>query len=302
MIRELSILIPTRNDVCLPRIVMLLRMASSLEGLKYEILVSDDASSDEEVIRQNEKINALEHCTLLRQQVNHGRAANRNFLAQKAQYPWLLFLDCNIKIPNERFLQNYLESDEVAVTNGGIFAKTNKSLEHSNLRYMYEKKIEPMHIAEQRQQRPYQSFRTSNFMVQREVMLNHPFDETLTSYGYEDVLFGKVLCNHGIPIKHIENPVFMTHFESNEVYVAKVEEAMHTLQALRKDLEGYSPLLSTVAMLEKWHLTPLVKLYYKSFLKRMRNKLTGTSPSIKWLNPYKLGYYLSIEDQSEKCE
>lgn len=302
MIRELSILIPTRNDVCLPQIVTLQRLAASIEDLKYEILVSDDASSDEEVIQENEKINALEHCTLFRQQVNRGRASNRNFLAQKAQYPWLLFLDCNIKIPNERFLQNYLESDEAAVTNGGIFAEANKSLEHSNLRYMYEKKIEPMHIAEQRQQRPYQSFRTSNFIARREVMLNHPFDETLTGYGYEDVLFGKALCDHGISIHHIDNPVMMTHFESNEGYVAKVEEAMHTLHSLSKNLAGYSPLLSTVAMLKKWHLTPLVKLYYKSFLKRMRKNLTGISPSIKWLNPYKLGYYLSIEDQTEKCE
>lgn len=302
MIRELSILIPTRNDICLPQIETLQRMASSIEGLKYEILVSDDASSDEEVIRENEKINALEHSTLLRQQINRGRAANRNFLAQKAQYPWLLFLDCNIKIPNERFLQNYLESDEAAVINGGVFAETDKSLERSNLRYMYEKKIEPMHIAEQRRQRPYQSFRTTNFLAHREVMLKHPFDETLTGYGYEDVLFGKALCDHGISIHHIDNPVMITHFESNEGYVAKVEEAMHTLHSLSKNLAGYSPLLSTVARLKKWHLTPLVNLYFNIFLKRIRKKLTGTSPSIKLLNPYKLGYYLSIEDQAEKCE
>lgn len=299
MIQELSILIPTRNDVCLPQVETLQRMASAIEGLHYEILVSDDASDNPEVIEQNAKINSLEHCSLLQQQENHGRAANRNLLAQKAQFPWLLFLDCNVKIANERFLKTYLESDVAEVVNGGIFAETDPSLARTNLRYMYEKKIEPEHTAKRRQQRPYQSFRTSNFMVRREVMLSHPFDESLTGYGYEDVLFGKSLCHHGIAIRNIDNPVMMTHFESNEGYVAKVEEAMHTLHTLRKDLSGYSPLLSTVDTLKKWHLTSLFRLFYKTLSTRIRKKLTGPTPAIRWLNPYKLGYYLTIETQSE---
>ena len=299
MIQELSILIPTRNDICLPQVEALQRMASAIEGLHYEILVSDDASDDPEVIEQNAKINTLEHCSLLRQPKNHGRAANRNLLAQKAQFPWLLFLDCNVKIANERFLKTYLESDVAEVVNGGIFAETNPPLARANLRYMYEKKNEPKHTAMRRQQRPYQSFRTSNFMVRREVMLTLPFDENLTGYGYEDVLFGKSLCHHGIAISNIDNPVMITHFESNEGYVAKVEEAMHTLYTLRKDLSGYSPLLSTVDTLKKWHLTSLFMLFYKTFSTRIRKKLTGSAPTIKWLNPYKLGYYLTIETQSE---
>ena len=299
MIRQLSILIPTRNDVCLPQVETLQHMASSIEGLYYEILVSDDASDDPDVIQQNEKINSLENCALLRQKENRGRAANRNLLAQKAQFPWLLFLDCNVKINDKDFLVKYLDQDQAEVVNGGIFAETDDELSHHNLRYQYEKKIEPKHVAAQRQQRPYQSFRTSNFMARREVMLAHPFDETLKGYGYEDVLFGKTLCDHGISISNIDNPVMMTHFESNEGYVTKVEDAMCTLHKLRKELSGYSPLLATVEKLGKGHLIPLYKLFFKVFSKSIRRKLTGTKPSIKWLNPYKLGYYLSIESQSE---
>lgn len=298
MIHELSILIPTRNDVCLPQVKALQRLASQVEGLRYEILVADDASDDQEVLRQNAQINNLEHCALLLRPENHGRAANRNFLAQQAQYPWLLYLDCNVKIPDEHFLLHDLESDQADVVNGGIFAEEDKALSRHNLRYMYEKKIEPQHTTSQRKEKPYQSFRTSNFMVRREVMLRFPLDETVPGYGYEDVLFGKTLCENGISIAHIDNPVVMTHFESNENYVSKVEEAMHTLYALRQELTGYSPLLSAVDVLKKKHLTPLYQQFFRANARRIRNNLTGKSPSIRWLNLYKLGYYLSIEKES----
>lgn len=298
MIHELSILIPTHNDVCLPQVKTLQHLASKIEGLHYEILVSDDASDDPEALRQNDKINEIERCKLLLRQENKGRAANRNYLAEKAQYEWLLFLDCNVKIPTERFLLDYLESDHADVVNGGIVAEYDKTLSLHNLRYMYEKKIEPKHTASQRKRKPYQSFRTSNFMVRREIMLKHPLDETVPGYGYEDVLFGKALCNHDVPIEHIDNPVVMTHFESNEAYLAKVEEAMRTLHALRNELTGYSPLLSAVESLKKRHLISLYKQFYHANARRIRNNLTGKKPSLRWLNMYKLGYFLSIEDNT----
>ena len=297
MIQQLSILIPTRNDVCLHQVTELQKMAKAIDGLQFEILVSDDASDDADATRENSKINEMEHCRLIRRTDNLGRAANRNFLAQNAQYDWLLFLDCNVKT-NADFLKTYLNHDNASVVNGGIVAEPDKNLAKHNLRYKYEKKVEPMHVASQRQQRPYQSFRTSNFMVRRNVMLAHPLDETVPGYGYEDVLWGKTLCENGIKIEHIANPVAMTHFESNADYVAKIEEAMHTLYALRNDLNGYSPLLSKVESLKKKHMIPLLKLFYKAFSRCIRKNLTGDKPKIKYLNFYKAGFYLVENQQS----
>ena len=146
-----------------------------------------------------------------------------------------------------------------------------------------------------RQQRPYQSFRTTNFIARKEVMLSHPFDETISRYGYEDVLFGKRLHDDGITIQHIENPVVITHFEANEKYISKIEEAMHTLHSLRQELDGYSPILSTTKLLDKLKLTSFVKWGFRKTATMMRRKLTGEEPNISWLNPYKLGYYISID-------
>lgn len=296
MIQQLSILIPTRNDACLEQVETLKTMASNIDGLKYEIIVSDDASTDPETIHQNEIIDTMENCMVLHRTENLGRAANRNYLARNAHFDWLLFLDCNVKINNDDFLKKYLEQENAEVVIGGIFAEADSFLSKHNLRYQYEKKIEPQHVASQRQQRPYQSFRTSNFMVRREVILTHPFDETVPGYGYEDVLWGKMLKDNVISIENIDNPVIMTHFESNEAYVAKIEEAMHTLYALRHDLNGYSPLLSMAKKLESNHLASIYKQIYRSFSRCIRKKLISDKPKIKLLNYYKLGYYLCIED------
>ena len=61
MIQQLSILIPTRNDACLEQVETLKTMASNIDGLKYEIIVSDDASTDPETIHQNEIIDTMEN-------------------------------------------------------------------------------------------------------------------------------------------------------------------------------------------------------------------------------------------------
>jgi len=295
MIQELSILIPTRNDICLKQVRDLHQMASSIEGLQFEIIVSDDASTDEESLRQNALINEITHCSLIRHDENLGRAANRNFLARQAQYEWLLFLDCNVGFPNKDFIKNYLLADTAQVVNGGIAIDQNESLSIHNLRYKYEKKIAPQHTAQQRQTHPYQSFRTTNFIARREVMLAHPFDETIAKYGYEDVLFGKRLCDAKISIQNIDNPVVMMQFESNEKYISKLEDAMHTLHEMQNELTGYSPLLSTANVIKKTGLLSLARFVFKKTAKRLRQNLTGNKPEIGWLNAYKLGYFLSIE-------
>jgi len=192
-------------------------------------------------------------------------------------------------------IKKYIETAHADVVNGGVTIEADAQHEKNNLRYQYEKKIGPKHTAAMRQQRPYQSFRTANFIARKEVMLSHPFDETISRYGYEDVLFGKRLHDDGITIQHIDNPVVITHFEANEKYVSKIEEAMLTLHSLRHELVGYSPILSTTKLLEKLKLTYFVKWGFRKTSTMMRRKLTGEEPNISWLNPYKLGYYISID-------
>ena len=53
MITQLSILIPVYNDSARELVAELQRQAQAVEGLRYEILVVDDGSTDEAAIAAN---------------------------------------------------------------------------------------------------------------------------------------------------------------------------------------------------------------------------------------------------------
>ena len=156
-----------------------------------------------------------------------------------------------------------------------------------NLRSLYEKAAEHEHTLEKRQQSPYQDFHTANFMIERELMLQHPFDERFRYYGYEDVLFGKAMQQAGIPITHIDNPLSFEVFEDNEAFVRKTEEGLRTLYTFREELKGYSRLLDTMSHLPQ---APLC-LWHKLFGRLERQNLIGPHPSLLLFKLYKLGYY-----------
>ena len=163
-----------------------------------------------------------------------------------------------------------------------------------NLRYITERAAAPMHSVEMRQKTPYQSFATANFMIRRETMLAHPFDERFRFHGYEDVLLGKELYLCGAQIKHIDNPVLFKDYEPNGSFVAKTEEAMHTLHRFKIELQGYSRLLTLENKLR--HIAPAIRLWHMLFGKAERRILTGSSPNMTIFNLYRLGYYMSIKE------
>ena len=84
-IKDLSILIPTYNDLCV-KLVGDLKQQVEAAGIVYEILVGDDGSTDLSVMAENKEIVQWEHCQYLIQSQNIGRAAIRNLLAREAHY------------------------------------------------------------------------------------------------------------------------------------------------------------------------------------------------------------------------
>lgn len=291
MKKELSILIPVYNGDCRQQVSELARQAQAVEGLDYEIIVADDGSTDAASVERCREVEQLAHCRFIARQENVGRAAIRNFLAREAKSQWLLFMDCDMAIPNDGFLRRYLEDDFAQIAYGGYQIGNG---ENSNLRYLYEKKNLPQHSVEQRRKRPFMHFHTCNFVVQREVILAHPFDERFRHYGYEDVLWGKQLRRAGIKIDHLDNPAGFFTFEDNAHFVAKTEEGLRTLYKFRNDLRGYSQLITFV---ENIHLPPVrwaICLWHKLLGPLERRNLCGKRPNLKVFALYKLGYYLSL--------
>lgn len=311
MINTLSILIPTYNHICTELVESLQAQASSLPNLEYEILVADDGSTDEYTIEENRIINQLDNCRYIERETNVGRAAIRNFLAQQAKHPWLLFIDSNMDVILSEYLSNYLNQikennadfeDSIHIKYGVIYGgyqikrddETKERLKN-NLRYIFESRCTQNGDYRERQANPYRDFHTSNFIVQRSIILKYPFDERFYHYGYEDVLWGKTLKDNHILIKHIGNPLEYDHFIGNMSFVSKTEESLRTLYQFREELEGYSKIIDYVQRLKRWHLSHLCQKLFPLFSLPIKARLTGNKPSILWFNIYKLLYYIHLE-------
>lgn len=292
--KAISILIPIYNSVCVKQVKELSAQAQQL-NVDYEIIVADDDSPLKDVVRDNEAINDMPNCQYIVKPTNTGSAATRNFLAEKSRYPWLLFIDCDVEISNPSFLRTYLLyiDNDYDVINGGIAVADIPQMS-SNLRYIYEKAAEADHTAVKRQKQRYQEFRSTNFMIRRDVFLQNPFDERFTKSGYEDVLFGKHLKHSNAAILHIDNPVTMTEFETNPDYVLKTERNLRTLYQFRSDLRGYSRLLTLVSGIHISAILWLMRLWHRMFGAIERRNLCGSRPYLLVFKLYRLGYYLSL--------
>ena len=292
--QALSILIPTYNTVCVKLVEVLSQQAQAL-NVSYEIIVSDDASPNSETVAANQAINLLPQARFIARTTNIGSAANRNYLASISQYPWLLFIDCDVSILNPQFLYTYYiyMAQQADVINGGIAVATLPEMA-LNLRYQYEKQAEPAHSAAMRQQNKYLEFRSTNFMIRSEAFAKCPFDERFTKSGYEDVLFGKQLKQQHMAVLHIDNPVVMTEFETNPDYMVKTERNLRTLFQFRNDLRGYSRLLTLVQGIHIPAILWLIRLWHRLFGAAERRNLCGSRPLLSLYQLYRLGYYLSL--------
>lgn len=291
MKHELSIAIPTYNGICVELVRSLCLQAEAAEGLTYEVIVADDGSTLPQCIQANRAISNLPHCRYITRDNNQGRAAIRNFLAREARYEWLLFLDCDMTIRRDDFLNRYLQSPATEVVYGGYTVGHGPA---SNLRYRYEKAAEPSHTAEQRSKNPYRDFHTANFLIRRDLMLSHPFDERFRHYGYEDVLLGKQLRKAGISIEHIDNPAGFDTFEDNPHFVSKTEEGLRTLCEFREELRGYNTLLTLANGIHLPIARAAIRLAHRLFGPLGRRLLCSSHPSLTVFKLYKLGYFLTL--------
>ena len=106
--RNLSVLIPTYNNVC-KTLVEQLQVLLERAAIAYEIIVADDGSTDTATIEANRAIGALPRCRYILRSKNTGRAAIRNFLAQQAQYSFLLFIDSDMSLLSDQLMTRYLQ-------------------------------------------------------------------------------------------------------------------------------------------------------------------------------------------------
>ena len=303
---DLSILLPSYNNVCVSLVQVLQRQADALRGkldkpFRYEIIVADDCSTDAACIDANRVIGDMLHCRYLRMEQNVGRAQIRNVLISESRGDYVLLIDSDLFLCDDNYLYKYATSTADVVYGGTriggegfamVDNEANTANLKGNLRYIYEKKAEPSHRAAFRQLRPNQEISVCNLYARRDIMEAHPFDSRFKAYGYEDVLFGKRLAESGIEVTHIDNPVLINEFEPNSVFVKKTEEAILTLCRFEQDLEGYSNLKTKVTTLGRYIPLSLFRLWHRIMKNKEKRNLTGSKPSLLLFKLYKLGFFL----------
>ena len=298
----LSVLIPIYNWEVTDLVNGLYEQLSD-SGVAFEIIVADDAS-DKSYHQQNQSIASRQGVTYIRYAENLGRSKLRNSLAKQAQYPYLLFMDCDAAIKTPSFIANYIalirkEENAPFVALGGVAYRETPPPSSQKLRWYYGKQREeiPAHI---RQQQPYKSFTPFNLLIARSIFDTITFDESLTTYGNEDTLFGFELKQHQIKIIHIDNPLYHEGLDANEVYLKKIETAIDNLVRITQQSTidqafiADNTLLTTYYRCKQKRIAPLIKFLY--ILMR---------PILKWgickrynlllLDFYKLGYLIGVK-------
>lgn len=287
----ISILIPTFNDDCRGLAGSLMIQAEAIDDLEWEIIIADDASTNTALVESLSQLNKLEGFRYIRCNTNLGRSAIRNFLAQEARGEWLLFVDAHRVMVSNDYLKTYISATQNAqVICGGYQALKGPD---GNLRYLYEHDAERNNSASLRAKHPYQSFNASNFMIRRDIFMQHQFDTRLHKYGYEDVLLGRELALAGIPITHIDAPTGYIEYECNANFVKKAEEAMETLHQFRDSLQGYSPILTIANRLQGNLAGAVFRKLFQWKRNAWRNNLMSRRPSLLIFKLYKLGYYMA---------
>lgn len=301
---KLSILIPVFNWDCRQLLTDLHTQAVE-EGLDFQLVAIDDASTKTQLKRQNAAVASdLEFCKYLELTTNLDRASMRNFLAKQADGDILLFIDCDAGVISNRFLANYLDAYEEArqsgnesVVVGGLTHSYLRPKEGMELRYYYEIEADKKRSAQFRSIDPYAEFTAFSFLISRNQFYNICFDEKITEYGYEDVLFGAELQNRGIGIVHIDNPLVHMGIESSKDYLKKVESSLRQAYMLGNIVRKHSKVAIYCQKISEWHIRWAVLLFWRISKGVIKRNLLGRKPNLNWFSFYKLGYFMSLSSK-----
>ncbi|MFL9834059.1 glycosyltransferase family 2 protein [Chryseobacterium terrae] len=289
---KISICIPVYNfDV--RKLVYDLKEEIETHKIDAEIILIDDASCENFRQINSELQDRVEQFILLKK--NIGRSKIRNLFLKHIKGDYLLFLDCDVKIDNADFLENYLQEInqnqqvEVVYGNFKIDSLYSKTLRN---RYSVEKEIFSVDRSSD-----FALLKTVNFIIKRNIFERFLFNEDLVNYGYEDFVFAKTLEFANVKFSAIQNPVIHVDDTSNEVFLKKTETAINSLYQLSQDSKN-EPFIKDIKVYSV--AKKIVKAGFKKvFLnfhtlidKRITNNLLSENPNLKYFDIYKLALLL----------
>ena len=293
----LSILIPTYDYSALT-LVKELYCQCEAAAIVFEIIVLDDASTNIEILNENRKINQISNCIFEQNDTNLGRARNRNKLAKKSKYDWLLFMDCDTFPKNKNFISKYINQiPENEIVFGGIAYHNEKPQKANILRWKYGMEREEINSTK-RKLNPYSTALTSNLLIQKEIFNLIMFDNRIIQYGYEDLVFVNELKSRNYFINHIDNATYHLNYETSIAFLEKTKKAIETLLFIEKNnmLIGVeTKIQKKYQLISKFKLNKIISFLFTKFQHLLQKNLLSKNPSLFLFDCYKLGYYCSLK-------
>ena len=288
----ISVLIPIYNYNVYPLVEELHRQCLAC-GVVFEIIALDDGSSLN--FANNLKIDNLEFCHYLVNERNVGRAANINKLVEISKFDYILLLEADAFPSKLNYIQQYIEAIklEPQAVFGGVTYSSNKPPNDTLLRWIYGNARESKDL-EYRLKNPYDIVFSWNLVMQKHVFLKNPFDSSITTYGFEDLVFLKKLKENNVVIQQIDNSCIHQNIEASTVFIEKSKTALLNLIKLYFNntiQTSDSKLLSAFQNLKKFNLTTLFIFIYEKLKKSIEENLLSDRPSLLLFDLYRLGYF-----------
>lgn len=294
----LTVCIPVFNQDITSLVDSLIKQTKLSKGFA-NIVVLDDHSE-----MAFHKINSVlsKDVSYFRLESNIGRSKIRNKFLEYTDADYLLFIDCDSKIIDDRYIpcyQEYLEQHRPAVVVGSSIYQNEQPSRQYNLRWTYGSRVESESY-EKRIRNSNTTFKTNNFIISKECFHKVRFNEGLKGYGHEDTLFGYELNKNNIVIEQLNNPVLNDDLDTNEDFLLKTEEGLLNLLKVWRITGFDTDLPEKVRVLKyycKYKDSILLKALYLLLRRPIRFLLSSGWSSIVLFNFYKLGYLIQLNSR-----
>ncbi|PHS26457.1 MAG: glycosyl transferase [Robiginitomaculum sp.] len=221
----LSVLIPFYKDN--PQ--KLLRALGQNPPLNVEVILYDDGSADPDLSSAMDRATAKARLPvkLISAYENVGRSGARNALIKAARGQWVLFLDADMMPEDDQFLRTWMactQNDNPAIAFGGFSVPPLGHIAPEMILHQAFSQNSDCLPAAERAQNPAKHVCTSNLLVRRDVLNEHPFDNGFSGWGWEDVEWA-ARAARDYNIHHIDNPAQHLGLESAETLVRRFRDS-----------------------------------------------------------------------------
>lgn len=302
MAEAVDICIPIYNESIRDVLAVLNHQKKQIPEVTIEIFLIDDASPDLAIRDENREAANTYGATYIQQETNAGRSKTRNAFLKRTKARWLLFLDGDSLPANDHFLELYLrhlkDKPEVSVFYGGTQYPPSVD-DRYRLHHAYATDREALPLVD-RQANPVGSFHGNNFIIRRDLLEAHPFEERLTRYGHEDSLLAIRLALAGVSIQHIDNPVQHLGLVDNVTFLQKTQQAVRHLAHIQQCLPPKT--LKDYSSLWKWYLRcrwfwprSLSASWSEGWMNRREQEMRAGEYHSRRFAMYKLLYLLQLD-------